>query len=427
MPIQLTSPTPLLSNEDQNPFLNRLSKGLQLGLGFPKQLQHADIVNALAQLQSQVLKEKLPYISKMLAADLGLKNLKLENPLLGMPGPAGQIGAAMWAAGHPSQDEYGTNLSSDNQEVNQPNKSSLSYSDNRMTPNEQQEYFNQLAGRTGGQASPVEGATIPINQVSGNQNMISRVGRNYSKMIMDANLATLNSKIIDANLKSKQEQGYTWAHMPAETRNGIVAQGLGMGIDPAEMQQEINKGKTIKQIAKEHGLDPDNLPPAIYFPTTATKTRVQQVQQVGNELDYVASKVSAAIKPYADTWTLPFLGTLSPKAIKDQFGSKEEQKRYGRYIGAMSLQTGLSTGRALLEGTTRPGVEVMREVKNSALKGIAKISPIHMTQTMFDEAQKFINETLKEGARIRTMSGMSPLSQPGNKSQESNEDPLGLL
>ncbi len=91
-------------------------------------------------------------------------------------------------------------------------------------------------------------------------------------------------------------KAFNWVHLPAEQKNQLIAQGLGMGVEPLKMMKYINDGKTLPEIAQIEGLDPENLPSPIYFPTTATKTRIQQVEQVAREIDYISSATTPVIK-----------------------------------------------------------------------------------------------------------------------------------
>jgi len=228
----------------------------------------------------------------------------------------------------------------------------------------------------------------------------------------------LNKPYANAAYQNQMTKAFNWVHLPVETKNQLVAQGYGMGIEPLKMMDYINRGMSLSQIAQEEGLDPENLPPPIYPPTSTTKTRVQQVQQVEHELDYLNSTVTPVIKRYADT----FMG-VSPERLKDMFSSDPEaQKRFGEYIGALSLQTGISNGRVLQEGG-KPGLEVMRMVRDSALKGIDTHSPMKMSKESYQASQDFINQKLSRGAKIRTTTGMNPMSEIGRnkiKTEEGN-------
>lgn len=373
MPIQFPDMMQVPTAEEHRPFLSQLTKAMQLGVGLPVELKQKQIENALKQLQSKKLEAELPYAGPTAAAELALKQRKALNPLLGEAGAAGQIGSLLYLQSHP-----------------------------------------EIMQKVGDQS-----LSESIKQTNYQTSINPSRKTDYAKLLKDNIEANLKRNVIETQLKEAQAKNYAWRSLPVEVRTGWIAQGLGMNIDPEKMIEYYNQGKGIKEIAKENGFDPDNIPAALYFPTATTKSRVQQVQQVGHELDYVSSKIGAAIKPYANTYSLPILGTMSPQTYKDMFGTEEQQKRYGRYIGALSLQTGLATGRSLLEGTTRPGVEIMREVKNSSLKGISQRSPVKMTPTMFQAAQDFINDTLREGAQLRTRYGMSPLA-PGSSTSSSN-------
>lgn len=263
---------------------------------------------------------------------------------------------------------------------------------------------------------PYSNNALSSNPTSLNNNAINNPAKpfNTGNPIADA---ILNKPFANVAYQQKMTEGFNWTHLPVETKNQLVSQGYGMGIDPIKMSNYINQGLDLKQIAEKEGLDPDNLPPPIYPPTNETKTRVQQVQQVTQELDYLSSATTPLIKRYADT----FAG-YSPERIKDMLSNDPEaQKRFGQYIGALSVQTGLANGRTIAEGG-RPGATVMKMVKDSALKAIDQHSPIKMSGLAYEEAQNTIDRILQKGAKIRTTTGMNPMSEIGKSKNKTNNE-----
>ena len=297
----------------------------------PYYQQMAKAQSQLAQLKPSEMLARTNYMNEQ------LKNteFKLNNPLYGQPGVAGQLGAAELLKKHPE-------LSSNPDAINLINEQ------------------------------------IKLNQ---------------------------QGKQAATDLIAAKAKGYGWNQLPAETKNGIIAQGLGMGVDPIKMQQYVGKGLTIDDIAKQEGLDPNNLPSPLYFPTTATKTYNQKTQQIGAELDYMSSKTTPIISQYADT----FAG-YSPERLKDMMSNDPEaQKRYGRYVGALAIQNELASGRINLAGG-KSGVELNNEIRNKSLAGIDQHSPIKMSKIAYQEAQKTIDEILQGGAKIRRFTGMNPFA-----------------
>lgn len=338
-------------------------------LPFVEPQAQADLQKAiLANAYQQIVNKNAPEDYRTTFAQRGAQTRKLNQqadyPLLSLPGVAGQIGAELWL------------------KKNQPALYNQSNNPNNA---------NSLGGQT-------------------SNDQVNNGSPDYADLLHQNISANLRKNVVETALKDAQTKGYNWGHMTAETKNNLVAQGLGMGIDPMKMQKYVNDGRSLKEIAQLEGLDYDNLPPPIYFPTTTTKTRVQQVQQVGNELDYLSSATTPLIKQYADT----FAG-YSPERISDMLSrDPEAQKRFGQYIGALSVQTGLANGRVLLEGG-KSGVEIMREVKNSAIKGIDQHTPIKMSKVAYEEAQKTIDRILQRGAKIRNLTGMAPFSPVNEK------------
>lgn len=265
-----------------------------------------------------------------------------------------------------------------------------------------------LPGNTGGQGAPPQ--QIPSQAVSPPRQANS-APYNTGNTLYDS---ILNRKFAQPAYQNLMTQGFNWIHLPVDTKNQLLAQGAGMGIDPLKMVDYVNKGMGLQEIAQAEGLDPNNLPPPIYPPTERTKSNVQQVVQVGNELDYLSSATTPLISQYADT----FAG-YSPSRISDMLSNDPEaQKRFGRYMGALSVQTGIANGRVLLEGG-KSGLEVMRMVKDSAMKGIDQVvKPIKNTKIAYEEAQRTIDELLHKGAKIRTTTGMNPFSEIGKAHAE---------
>lgn len=282
--------------------------------------------------------------------------------------------------------------------------------DNQLQRQPQQDMRTSLINRL---SNPQLSQTLDIQNDQQNQQSQTPIGsfNNPASFIRTGNPmvdALIANKFAGNAYKQQMTQGYNWAHLPSEAKNQLISQGLGMGISPMKMMKYVNQGYDISQIAQAEGLDPNNLPPPIYNPTKATLTRVQQVEQVGNELDYLSSASTPLISKYADT----FAG-YSPERITDMLSDNPEaQKRFGKYIGALSIQSGLANGRVLLEGG-RSGLEVMRMVKDSALKGIDQHTPIKMSKIAYEEAQKTIDNILQRGAKIRTATGMNPYSEVG--------------
>lgn len=379
MPIQLPQ-FRQLEMDEVNPSAAGFQQGIQnagnifslaqKAMQFPGELQkqklgneQSKILNQLKQLELQNAPEMNQLAKALKQAQLQRAQQMAENPLLGQPGIVGQLGAELYANQH--------NLGGTN-------------------PQQQQKQQQQQGG--------------PQVQQGSNQNG-SGFG-NYGNLIHQQIAANLQKARIDNDLKVAQTKGYPWAHLTAETKNGLTAQALGMGIDPIQLQKYINEGKDLKQMAEAEGLDPEHLPPPIYQPTTTTKSRAQQQEQVGAELDFLGSVTSQALKPYANT----FMGK-SPAALVDQFSSDPKtKKQFGRYIGALALQSELANGRVLLAGG-RSGIEIVRDLKDKTLAGIHQISPIRLTPEAFEEAQRFIDQTLQKGARIRRTTGMSPYSR----------------
>lgn len=336
------------------------------------------------------------------------KNFFIDNPLLKLPGTAGQIGAAMFLQGKggglgaPIQPQ--SNMTPIGDVVG--NGGGLAATPSNMTP-----IGSPLPQQQAGQQQPpMVAPNTPINQP------ISP--RSYGDMILGNLHNIANARNARANLDTQRANNYNWAQLPAEVKTNLVAQGIGMGVDPVKMKDYVNKGMSIQDIARKEGLDPNNIPQPIYFPTTATKTRVQQVQQVGAELDYMSSATTPIISRNADT----FFGK-SPKLIGDMLSSDpERQKQYGEYIGALAIQTELAHGRILLAGG-KSGVQIVKDLREKSLKGIDGVSPVKMSGIAFTEAQNTIDRILQRGAKIRIMTGMSPFS---GQDQEDEKDEKGI-
>lgn len=341
----------------------------------------SEISQRQAMTQGQNIKNK--FLPQTLQSQIAKDEFRRKYPLLFVPGAAGQVGAQMYLRQNPN-------------------------AFNQSQPTQSQNAFYNNQGGFPQQNLPQnnQGAFPPQNpsfSQQGQRSISQPSSEDYAQQIANAMQVTGQSKMARADLDKARTQGYTWSQLPADTRNNFIAQGLGMGIDPPKLMKYVNQGLDVRKIAEKEGLDPDNIPPPRYFPTTATKTRTQQVEQVGAELDYLSSATTPIIKRYADT----FLGVSGSKLQDMLSDNPDAQKRFGEYIGALSVQTGLANGRIYLEGG-KPGVEIMRMVKSSALRGIDEHSPFKMTGLAYETAQKTIDKILQRGAKIRTSIGMNP-------------------
>lgn len=338
-----------------------LSKGFKMyGDYYDAQYKPKNLAEALlaSQLQNKINQPKADHAEEITLADLahtragtGLIGAQTDearfyakNPLLKLPGAAGQIGASLYL--------------NQNQGTSQPTDST----DKQDT-----------------------------NQTSAP----GSVGANYPQMILDSLSSKTSGAMAKADYDTKRSQSFAYSTAPVDTKNYMLAQAAGMGIAPDKAVNEFAMGKTIDDLAKENGFDPEALPDPDYAPTKQNVTQLKQRQAALGEMNHLAKFVTEGLGPYAKT----MMG-WSPEQIGAQLKNMDPDKQ-AKFLAARGLVPELTNMR-LMTANAKGTVSAIKSLQEKSLLNIKALQS-QVDPKVWMKAQKLMDEELAQamGASIK--------------------------
>lgn len=301
----------------------------------------------------------------MLESEAKIAQFKAQNPLLSLPGVAGQIGA-------------------------------MKYYDQLQN----QEGQPQI-GENGGKYSP-----IPRAKNDGQSPL--------SDMIQDSILAGIKKQNALSELYTKKAQGYDYEKLPKDQRAKLLAQANAMGVNELDASRLFRQGYSIGQIAETQGYDPNNIPEPVYPATGPNVTATQRRMASIEELDYLNKWATEAIAPYSNR-----IAGYSPKQLFEAISGTNKSGQ-SNYLAAMALQPEISSLRVKsLQGQV--GIEAIREVTNSSMARLRTIQGL-VSPDVYRAAQRILDEKIIEASKVanKSMYGLSKLGVPNRMPTEAD-------
>jgi len=240
------------------------------------------------------------------------------------------------------------------------------------------------------------------NPLYGQAGMAGQVGaaellRNNPQLAKNPNALNLIEQAMSGGLANQQAQtalhqkqaaGYDFNSLPVGSKEYLLAQTAGMGIDPVEGRKLLASGKSLEQIAVENGYDPNNLPEPVYPLTKAGQTAFKNRQAANEEIKALSSKISDASKSYSRK-----LFGQSPKLILEALQGKNKEGQ-AKALAARALQPELAAIR-LRMGGGNVGIEAIREMTDTSM-GHLKVIDGMVSPEVYEKAQKYVDEWLTE-------------------------------
>lgn len=425
MPIPVINYAALPASGD--PFQATLAESIQNGFKMrympdmlKEQLRQQQLANALAQVQAQyapqMTQAELEYKQQMaphLAAQTGLTNeqakyfgpsamseislrgaqsnlanqqvkqsqFNLQNPLLQQTGTAGQLGALAYMQQHP-------------------------------------ELFGNI---NNGQAAQ--------NGQTGNSNMLGDLNANMGNgqipnngtmadLLKDNIFADLRGNIARTNLNEKLAQGYSYSKTPIDTKRQMLAQAAGMGIDPNEASDFFTQGGTVAELAAQNGLDPKNLPDAIFPSTNQDISKIKFRQQALQEINTLNPILTEAIAPYAQR-----INGFSPKQIAGAIKGDDPDAQ-AKFLAARGLQPEMSALRLKAMGG-QVGIEAIKEVQNASMGNIKAFENL-VSPEVYQRANQYMDQWINQGVNRANSFGLNPQLQLQNNQQNNQAPDMGM-
>lgn len=381
----------------------------------------AKLMQEKADLYPQLTKEQINR-----AKDLSKQELfKRLHPLLGLSGPAGNIGA-------------------------------LEYLQNQLKLKTGGQAGGQTGGVSAGAGTGLSPTNDPLNyqQARTNsdlQNMgvmpssLPQVGANITQRSGSPGQAGSGNQLIDdlqkgifskqklqdarSNYYTKMVQSTNWRSLPVDQKTALLAQAAGMGYDNISAAQLFMNGNTVADLAKAKGYDPKNPPAPNYALTKSDIGRLHQTQAANSEIQKLNPKIYSALAPYSQR----FMG-YSPKQISEAM-SNENPDAQAKFFAAKALVPEMMMIRSRLANPgTRAGVELVKEMTNASMSHIKAYQALVSPQ-VYTQANKYIDQWLQGAIKARLKpiltagkAGQQTTYQGGAASNNAStgNDPLGI-
>lgn len=231
-----------------------------------------------------------------------------------------------------------------------------------------------------------------------------------------------HAKEVNTDSKSRYASSLAYRNLPNDEKKRAVAITTGMGLDPMEGEKLLSEGKTLKQIAKEKGLELDRVTPV--YPVGSEN--IKQTQRRGafvNELDKLSNLTKDAQGKYQNK-----IKGYSFDQIADAI-SGEDPETQGMILASRAIQPELNALRLKVLGG-QVGIEALRELESKSLSNLNVIEGLVDTKA-FMAMQKYLNQWIREASEEynKTLEGYGRISGKPNLANDSamGEDPLGLF
>lgn len=213
-------------------------------------------------------------------------------------------------------------------------------------------------------------------------------GDNYGTKIINSLNAATEYKDQQAKLAAKREKAYAYATAPVEGKSYLLAQAAGMGIALDKAVNAFSEGKTIQDLAKENGFDPENLPEPDYLPTKGNVTKLKDRQAALQEMKHLSKFVTDGLGPYAET-----IFDLSPEQVSDQLQNMNKDKQI-KFLAARGIVPELTTMRLMTAGA-KTTVSAIKSLQEKSLLNI-KALRAGVSKDVWEAAQNLMDKELEQ-------------------------------
>lgn len=191
-----------------------------------------------------------------------------------------------------------------------------------------------------------------------------------------------------AEYMQKRANSYAYSTAPVDTKTYLVAQAAGMGIAPDKAVNSFAEGKTIGDLAKENGFDPDNLPEPDFTPTRGNITKLNERKAALGEMKHLSDFVVEGLGPYSET----ILG-WSPQQTLDQLNGMNKDKQI-KFIAARGIQPELINMRLMTAGAKNT-VHAIKDMQNKSLLNIKALQS-GVKPDVWAAAQRLMDKELEK-------------------------------
>jgi hypothetical protein len=282
---------------------------------------------------------------------------------------------------------------------------------NKMDPNRQMNQFMDFYNK----ASGGSGDKIDMELIK--KSPILRGAFKHSFGV-DPGKEPTDKDVAQTDYMKKRADSFAYSTAPVDTKNYMLAQAAGMGIAPDKAVNAFTKGKTLEDLAKDNGFDPENMPEPDFAPTKGNITKLNERKAALGEMKHLSDFVIKGLGPYSET----VMG-WSPQQTWSQLNGMDKDKQI-KFLAARAIVPELTNMRLMTAGAknTVHGIKAMQDKSLMNIKGLQSgVSP-----DVWISAQKLVDKELEQAMK----SSMSKfrLKTKNERIAESTEDndPLGI-
>lgn len=419
-----------------------LAQHLQNMINKPK-AEHAEEIT-MADLNSKrvgtayknELMKGLPTLNELRRQQAARLKFKLDNPLLGTAGDAGQIAAAIYLGQHPELNQgmqYGNGQSPSSggqpsPNMQQPNIPSYTPSSpglpqyiqpNTATANAQEQDGRSFIPSIGSQQDMQQPMQLDMNYPQTNMQQPiqepQQENKPYSQRILEGMGDRQARTKATADYQQKRANAFAYATAPVDAKSYLLAQAAGMGINPDKAVEAFSSGKTIQDLALENGFDPNNLPEPDFMPTKGNVTKLKDRQAALAEMNALSKKVQEGIGRYATT-----IAGWSPQQLVDYAGRLNKNDQI-KFYAARGIMPELTNMRLLASGA-KGTVHAIKSMQDKALfniKGLQSGMSPEVWQGVQQTMDDWISEAMGKSVKAYGLKGKTNLlKEQGQSSQD---------
>ena len=236
---------------------------------------------------------------------------------------------------------------------------------------------------------------------------------NALNMIMSSISQGQESKQAQTELQKKQAAGYDFNNLPIGTKEYILAQAAGMGIYPDEARKMLTSGKkSLSDIAKEKGFDPNDLPEPIYPLTRSGQTQLKSRKAALAELE----SLGKTITKWSGDYSQQIMG-ISPKLFKEAITGKNKEWQSQFYAAQMLAPEQAAIRIKALGGNV--GIAAMEEMTHRAMLNGKNLQAL-VTPDVYKRANELVEKAIYDSVEAANKASTKAVSS-SNKETEKEE------
>lgn len=358
--------------------------------------------------QTRAARMQNQYLPQQLQNEIAASQFKSQNPLLGMTGSAGQIGALLYLQQHP---ELGQNSMQQGGNVG-----------NGQSPYDllQQSILASLQPKTAAaKVTPLETAQqYAQKQASlyGTDSQEAKLADDYVDRVAHGTQTKKDVSLIKH--RERQDNIALWKSLPAPAKSYAIAIGQGAGFSADETAKWLADGKSMKDLLFQHGITDESEVEPVYQLTGSAQTQLLQREFASKEADYLSKFITDATGEYART-----VAGYSPKLLQEQLSGKNEEKQ-AKMLAARGLAPELINLRLVL-ANAKSTVSAQNQLRDKAMLDLKNFRAL-VTPKVWTRMQQIMDSELQNMFKNAKTGFGQKVSSVLVKEKTKDNDPFGI-